>query len=58
MRGSATEVEEVLLVGGMTRWPVPDGVERIFKEAVEGREPGRGRRARRRRVFGILAGDR
>jgi molecular chaperone DnaK len=37
-RLDATAIEEVLLVGGMTRWPaVPEVVERVF-----GRKPSRG----------------
>ena len=46
------DLEEVLLVGGMSRWPaVQEFVEQKFgKQAVEGRQSRRGRRARRRRV--------
>ena len=48
----ASEIEEVLLVGGMTRWPAVQARRRadLRQEAVEGREPRRGRRARRGRV--------
>ena len=48
---SKDEIEEVVLVGGMTRMPkIQQAVRGVLRaRAVQGRAPGRGRRARRRR---------
>ena len=54
-----TEVEEVLLVGGMTRWPaVQDTVERIFhKKPSKGANPDEVVALGAAAYAGILAGD-
>ena len=45
-----SDIDEVILVGGMTRMPaVQARVKKLFgKEPQQGRQPGRGRRHRRR----------
>ncbi len=48
---TAAQIDEVILVGGMTRMPkVQEAVKAIFngKEPAQGRQPGRSRRHRRR----------
>ena len=49
-RLQADEIDEVVLVGGMTRMPkVVEEVEEVLRQgAAQGRQPGRGRRHRRR----------
>jgi molecular chaperone DnaK len=56
---AANEVEEVLLVGGMTRWPaVQDAVERIFgKKPSKGANPDEVVALGAASYAGILAGD-
>jgi molecular chaperone DnaK len=56
---AASEIEEVLLVGGMTRWPaVQDSVERIFgKKPSKGANPDEVVALGAAAYAGILAGD-
>jgi molecular chaperone DnaK len=58
-RVSAADVEEVLLVGGMTRWPaVPEIVERIFQnKPSKGANPDEVVALGAAAYAGILAGD-
>ncbi len=59
MQTSAAEIEEVLLVGGMTRWPaVQDVVERIFnKKPSKGANPDEVVALGAAAYAGILAGE-
>ena len=56
---AATDIEDVLLVGGMTRWPaVQDSVERIFgKKPSKGANPDEVVALGAAAYAGILAGD-